>query len=54
MKHYELNDTENVLIIKNWQGREDLQFVQTLKVTLQKTGHEGKGLFDTICEIFKP
>ena len=30
MGHYDINDAEKVLLIKNWLGREGMQFINTL------------------------
>ena len=43
-KHYEVSDTEEVPIIKNWLGREGLQCIQLFMVTEQEAYRSVNGL----------
>ena len=49
-RNFELNHVENVPVIKNWLGKDDLQFIQILKVVEQETSHTVKRLFDTVLK----
>ena len=45
-KHYEISDTEKVpIIIQNWLGVEDLQFIQTLMGTEKKHASQWMDIF---------
>ena len=44
---------EKVPILKNWLGREGLQFMQTLKQIKQESYHTVAVLFKLLCEIFR-
>ena len=49
IKYYKINDKEkNGNLLKNWQGRERLQFIQTLATSERETCGTVKGLFDTL------
>ena len=51
-EHCEINYTE-APIIRNWLGREELQFIQTLMTYKQEACEIIKGLFGTLSKKFK-
>ena len=53
-KAYDLNDKEKVPIIKNWLGREGLQFIQTLTNAEKEACKSATGLFNFFKGKFKP
>ena len=53
-KAYDLNHEEKVPIIKNWLGREGLQFIHTLTNAEKETCKSTTGLFNVLKEKFRP
>ena len=48
VKSFDLNDEEKVPVIKNWLGREGLQFIQTV-INIEKEACKGAtGMFNTL------
>ena len=54
LQNYNLGQTEKVLVIKKWLGREGLQLIATLTDEEQEACNSEKALFDTLNRKFKP
>ena len=54
LQNYNFCQTEKVLVINNWLGREGLQLIATLTDEEQEACNNEKGLFDTFNRKFKP
>ena len=50
---YDLNTEERIPIIKNWLGREGLQFIQTVAYSGKQTCKSATGLLIVLKEKFK-
>ena len=53
MQAYDLNNEKKVSIIKNWLGREELQFIQTPTNAEKDTCKSATGLFNVLKEKFR-
>ena len=53
-KAFDLNDEEKLPFIKNWLGREGLQFIQTSTNTEKEACKSVTGLFNVLKEKFMP
>ena len=54
LQNYNLGQTEKVSAIKNWLGREGLQFIATLTQDQQEACNYERGLFDMLNRKFQP
>ena len=54
LQNFNLGQTERVLNIKNWLGKEGLQLIATLTQEEQEACNDKKGLFKTLNKNFKP
>ena len=54
LQNYNLGQTEKVLIIKTWLGREGLHLKATLTDKEQESCNNMKGLFDALNRKLKP
>ena len=53
-KSYNMPQTEQLVIIKNWLGRKSLQFIESLTQMEQERCNTMEGLFTTFNNKFKP
>ena len=51
---YNTPQTDKLALVKNWLGREGLQYLETLKTTEKETCNTLEGLFETLSNKFKP
>ena len=51
---YNTPQTEKIALVKNWLGRNGLQYLETLMTMEKETCNTLKGLFETLSNKFKP
>ena len=51
---YNTPQTDKLALVKNWLGRKGLQYLEMLTTAEKETCNTLQGLFDTLCNNFKP
>ena len=51
---YNTPQTEKLALVKNWLGRKGLQYLEMLTTAEKETCNMLEGLFETLCNKFKP
>ena len=51
---YNTPQTDKFALVKNWLGRKDLQYLETLMTAEKETCNTLEGLFETLSNKFKP